>query len=283
MKKIILSILALTLPTLVNAVDITPDLENSPAQIYTVDTTIAPLIFTNTVDTDLASCTSSPPLPTGLTVDTVLEPELQPGSNYETCEIEGTPTVVSIATTYTITATNSAGISTATVNITVNPPAPIIAFSPTAVTAVVGIYVEISAMNTGGTPTSYAISPAIANNLSFSTETGTISGTPTAVTVTTYTVTASNVTGIDSATIEITVNPPAPIIAFSPTAVTAVVGTYVEISAINTGGTPTSYAISPAIANNLSFSTDWNYFRNTYYRNSGNIHIHSYCQQCNWH
>ena len=169
----------------------------------------------------------------------------------ETGTISGTPTAVTVAT-YTVTASNVSGTDSATIEITVNPPAPIIAFSATA-TAVVGIYVEISATNTGGVAT-YSISPAIANNLSFSTETGTISGTPTAVTVATYTVTASNVSGTDSATIEITVNPPAPIIAFSATA-TAVVGIYVEISATNTGGVAT-YSISPAIANNLSFSTE---------------------------
>ena len=160
--------------------------------------------------------------------------------------------------TYTVIASNVTGTDSATIYITVNPPAPIISLSTTTITAIAGSAISnITVINSGGTPTSYAISPAIANNLSFNTETGTISGTPTAVTVATYTVTASNVSGTDSATIEITVNPPAPIISLSTTTITAIAGSAISnITVINSGGTPTSYAISPAIANNLSFNTE---------------------------
>ena len=88
--------------------------------------------------------------------------------------------------------------------------APNIAFSPATVTAVVGTYIDISATNTGGVVASYSIAPAIANNLSFNTNTGTISGTPSATaSATTYTITATNVGGTDSATLSITVNPAA--------------------------------------------------------------------------
>ena len=181
-----------------------PVLTNHPAQIYTVDTPITtPLRFTNTGGVGLTSCNSNTPLPTGLSVD--------PSADASTCEISGTPSVDSNATTYTITATNSGGDGTATVNITVNLAAPIISLSTTTITAIAGSAISnITVINSGGTPTSYAISPAIDNGLSFSTTTGTISGTPTAVTVATYTVTATNSGGSGSATLSITVLDNAP-------------------------------------------------------------------------
>ena len=184
-----------------------------------------------------------------------ISPAIANNLSFDTTDgtISGTPANAATNIVYTVTATNVTNSDSATLSITVNPQAPNISLSVTKLTVIIGETVDISATNTGGVAT-YSISPAIANNLSFSTETGTISGTPTAVTVATYTVTASNVSGTDSATIEITVNPPAPIIAFSATA-TAVVGIYVEINAVSTGGTAT-YSISPAIANNLSFSTE---------------------------
>ena len=54
----------------------------------------------------------SPTLPTGITIDS------------STGEISGTPTVISTVTTYTITATNSGGSATTTIDITVNDVAP---------------------------------------------------------------------------------------------------------------------------------------------------------------
>ena len=176
--------------------------------------------------------------------------------NTETGTISGTPNATATTTIYTVTATNISGADSATIEITVNPQAPIIAFSPAAVTAVVGIYVDISATNTGGVADLYSIAPAIANNLSFSTATGVISGTPTAVTVATYTVTASNVTGISTATIEITVNPATPSIELSAATVNAELDIAItNITVINNGGTPTSYAISDTLSAGLSFST----------------------------
>ena len=193
----------------------------------------------------------------GTATSYAISPALNVGLSFstETGAISGTPSAVSSAMQYTVTASNVTGTDSATIEIAVNPQAPNIAFSPATITAIVGIYVDIRATNTGGVAT-YSISPAIANNLSFNTETGSISGTPTAVTLATYTVTASNVTGTDSATIEITVNPPAPIIELLPATITATVGEAIgNITVNNTGGTATSYAISPAIGNGLSFST----------------------------
>ena len=85
--------------------------------------------------------------------------------------------------------------------------APSIAFSPAAITAVVGADIgNITVINTGGVADLYSIVPAITNNLSFNANTGTISGIPSATaSATTYTVTATNSFGSSAATISIEV------------------------------------------------------------------------------
>ena len=66
---------------------------------------------------------------------------------------------------------------------------------------------NVEVTNSGGTATSYAISPPLINGLSFASATGTISGTPSATaTLQAYTITATNITGSDSATVKISVS-----------------------------------------------------------------------------
>ena len=88
--------------------------------------------------------------------------------------------------------------------------------------AVSGLY---SISNTGGTATSYSISPStLAAGLSFSTSTGLITGTPTATrAATAYTITATNPGGTSSDTFTLTVTDPpdAPTPTFSATTSTA--------------------------------------------------------------
>lgn len=71
--------------------------------VSTAITTITP-----TVTGTVTSCTVSPTLPAGLSL------------NATTCAISGTPTTVQGATNYTVTASNSAGNTTATINILVS-------------------------------------------------------------------------------------------------------------------------------------------------------------------
>ena len=112
--------------------------------------------------------------------------------------------------------------------------------------------------STGDAITSYSISPAIGNGLSFNTSTGLITGTPTAAASTViYTITAHNATSPDtSQTYAITVNPGAPAFTLSSPSETATAGSPITGYTISsTGGPIASYAISPAIGNGLSFST----------------------------
>ncbi|MCP5500639.1 MAG: hypothetical protein H7A25_12090 [Leptospiraceae bacterium] len=62
---------------------------------------------TPTVIGTVTSCTSSPSLPAGLSIDSI------------SCALSGTPTASQAATSYTITATNSGGSTTASISITI--------------------------------------------------------------------------------------------------------------------------------------------------------------------
>ena len=143
-----------------------------------------------------------------------INPSLSPGLNLNSADgtISGVPTAIASAITYTVTASNDAGDDSATVNITVNPKAPNIIANTTNVSVVINGNINISFSNSGGAAT-YTINPSLNDGLSLNSADGTISGVPTIAGAITYTVTASNVTGDSSATVNITVTDLQP---FSP-------------------------------------------------------------------
>jgi hypothetical protein len=134
-----------------------------------------------TVTGTVTSYGVSPALPTGLSINTT------------TGVISGTPTAITPTANYTVTASNTAGSTTAIVKITANGTAPNVAYVPYyAYTANVGAQ-TITPTSTGGAVTSWSITPALPAGLTFSTTEGSISGTPTAaLTPTMFAVTASN-------------------------------------------------------------------------------------------
>jgi hypothetical protein len=118
---------------------------------------------------------------------------------------------VTAAATYTITATNSGGATTASVDIAVNDVAP----SSLGYSGNPATYTKDTAItnntptSSGGAVVSYAVSPALPAGLTLNTSTGVISGTPTAVTAAaTYTVTATNSGGSTTASVSIEVVSP---------------------------------------------------------------------------
>ncbi len=127
----------------------------------------------------------------------------------QTGYIEGTPTATADALIYTITAINSAATDAITVTITVNPFAPNISADFDSIVATQGVAIDpITITSTGGAVDSYSISPMIGNGLQFSTQTGSIEGTPTATAdALIYTITATNLTATDTTTVTITVLP----------------------------------------------------------------------------
>jgi hypothetical protein len=174
--------------------------------------------------------------------------------------ISGTPTQVTAANNYTVTASNASGSTQAVVQITVQSgPTTSLSYSTPVV------YVQNTAISpnlpsfTGGAPTSWSISPALPTGLAISASSGVISGTPTVTAAAAnYTVTASNSAGSIQAVVNVTVN--SGIVAPSGLSYSTPVSypTGYAITPNNPtfgGGTPTSWSISPALPAGLLFNT----------------------------
>lgn len=108
--------------------------------------------------------------------------------------ISGTPTTAAAQATYTVTASNSSGSTTAGVVIVVNPIAPTVAYASPAYSFTVGVTAApITPTVSTGAVTSWGISPALPAGLAFNTTTGTINGTPSSAAASaSYVVTASD-------------------------------------------------------------------------------------------
>jgi hypothetical protein len=136
----------------------------------------------------------APPLPAGLTLNT------------QSGVISGTPTAVAAMANYTVTASNSAGSTSAVVAIAVNPAAPAISYGAQSFTLTTNTPVALTPTNTGGAATSWSISPALPAGLLFDTSSGVIGGVPSAVAApASYTITAQNTTGQSLVTITVSV------------------------------------------------------------------------------
>ena len=124
--------------------------------------------------------------------------------------ISGTPSAASPATSYSITASNAFGSTTAALTITVANLAATLAYSPSTVVYTVGQAITPLAVSNGVTGT-YSVNPPLPAGLSLDSGLGTISGTPSAVTSTeTYTVTAATSAGNAVGGVSITVDAVAP-------------------------------------------------------------------------
>ena len=178
----------------------------SGVAVYTQGTAIPPNSPTSTGG-PVTGYSVSPALPAGLA--------LNPATGF----ISGTPTAVTATASYAVTASNSAGSTTATLSITVQVAAPA-GLAYTAATSVYSVGTPIPAnspTSSGGAVTAYSVSPDLPAGLSLDNDSGTITGTPTAVTAkANYTVTASNATGNATATLAITVNAAAAGVQFIP-------------------------------------------------------------------
>jgi len=176
----------------------------------------APLTYPNSPVTKVAAYSISPALPSGLTLSGSPVTVADNGTGV----ISGTPLVTSGPITYTVTASNPAGSTTAPLTITVN--AAGISPSGLAYGTPAPVYVAGMAIATNAplanptipTGSAYSVSPDLPAGLVINAGSGAISGTPLAVSsaikptppVTTYhTVTVTTATGSTSAPVSITI------------------------------------------------------------------------------
>jgi hypothetical protein len=175
--------------------------------------------------------------------------------------LTGTPTSVAAATAYTVTATNATGSAIRTFTLTVEAAlaAPAFTLSSSSETRTVNIAATgFTISSTGGLIASFAINATPAG-MSFSTSTGALTGTPTSVaTATAYTITATNATGSATQTFTLTVEvaPALPAFTLSSSSETKTVNVGAAgFTITSTGGTVSSYAITPTPVASMSFNT----------------------------
>ncbi|MFP5206718.1 MAG: putative Ig domain-containing protein, partial [Acidobacteriota bacterium] len=155
--------------------------------------------------------TADIPTVTSVVTSYSVSPALPPGLilNASSGEISGTPTATAAQTTYTVTAANAAGSTTATIQIAVVLGAPSkLVYPQTTITASVGqaIVPDIPTILSIGVVPTYSVSPALPPGLSLNASTGVIAGAPTATAAqASYTVTAGSTLGSTTATLQITV------------------------------------------------------------------------------
>lgn len=157
-------------------------------------------------------------------------------------------TVKPIATTtYTITAVNISGSVTKFITVTVNPPSPIIkSFAADSTTIARGQSVILSWTLSGGAPTTLSIDNSVGSVLGLTAKTI----TPTATT--TYTLTASNISGAPKKSIKITVNQTAPIISnFTANPTSVIQGQSSTLSWTLSGTPATSLSIDNGVGSVL--------------------------------
>src|SRR5262249_21344026 len=151
-----------------------------------------------TYTTGTAITPNSPSIGGGPVSTWSISPALPAGLSFDTSNgvISGTPTATATGADYTVTASNAAGTTPATVHATVNLGAPSnlsYDYTPGVGYVSYASFTTMTPSSQGGAVSSYSISAALPAGLNFNTTTGVISGTPTVTSASTnYTVTATN-------------------------------------------------------------------------------------------
>ena len=204
---------------------------------------------TPTVTGTVAGYSVAPALPAGITLNT------------STGVISGTPTTATAQASYTITASNSSGSTTAAVQITVStpqsPPPSNLVYPRTSISATVGVPIQPDTPTVTGTVTSYSVAPALPPQLALNTLTGAISGTPGISSAqANYTITASNSGGSTTATVQISIDtqPPSNLV-YPQMSISATLGTPIQTDTPTVSGNVTSYSSLTGLPAGLTLNT----------------------------
>jgi len=223
----------------------------APTLAYSPDS----LVLTN----NSVMSTLSPTTSGGDVVTWSIDPEPSSGLLFNTTngEISGIPDALSILTVYTISATNTGGTVTATVNITVNAEIAVISYSPSNLTLIRNLSMPtLSPTVAGGAVVSWEISPQLPSGLEFGPSNGSVWGASLAnMSQIQYTVWANNTGGSAEALLNITVVEPVAVIGYSPDSLTLTrtqpMTPWIPEA---TGGQVETWEIEPTLPLGLSFS-----------------------------
>jgi len=172
------------------------------------------VLTNNTVMSTLSPTTSG-----GDVVTWSIDPALSSGLTFNTAsgEISGIPDALSVLTVYTISATNTGGTVTTTVNITVNAEIAIISYSSSNLTLTRSLSMPtLSPTVAGGAVVSWEISPQLPSGLQFGPSNGSVWGASSVnMSQTQYTVWGNNSGGAAFTTFNLTVIEPLAIVNYS--------------------------------------------------------------------
>ncbi len=143
-----------------------------------------------------------------------------------------------------------------TLTLTVVDRAPVVAFVGSITATKNAAISPFAPVSTGGLVVVWAISPSLPSGLSFSTTSGTITGTPIVLfSTSSFTVSFSNTGGSGSVSLDITVNDVAPSFSYSNSDATYTINSIISSNIPTTaGGTVVSWSITPTLVTGLQFS-----------------------------
>jgi hypothetical protein len=201
-----------------------------------------------------------PTISGGEVIEFTISPALPSGLNFDSATgiISDSPTELSEATDYTITAINSGGTTTFVVSIAVIDLAPTdLSYTTPNVFTINQEITDLEPMISGGEVIEFTISPALLNGLNFDSATGIISGTPTELSeATNYTVTAINSGGTITFVVSIAVIDLAPTdLSYTTPNVFTINQEIIDLEPTVSGGEVIEFTISPALPNGLNFDT----------------------------
>jgi hypothetical protein len=224
-----------------------PDLDDAGLKTGVIDYAFNTFTFTNW-GYAATSCISVPDLPTGLSLSL----------DASSCKISGTPTVLTSATTFAVTAKAEDGsASTANIVISINTPNPPIFGTLGSQTFLLGYNKTVGLTNSGGDVSSCSTSPTLPGGLTAtkSGNTCSIGGTPNTLSaIDTYTLTGvatDGTTGNKSFTLTVA-SPNPPILQSTTAQVWAKDKTIPGLEFTNLGAPATSCNSSPTLPSGLS-------------------------------